>query len=65
MKEKEVDPHLPDDVQLKFRKLILDQFNELTNLSIDILNTIDQGNVVVNEMWLERMEQIREVLNGS
>lgn len=56
-KEREADQYLSLDAQQRLRKVIMDQFNELTLLAIDIVESLESGSVV-NELWIEKMEEI-------
>ncbi len=59
----EVDPHLPDQLGRKLRKVILDQVNDLTETLVDLLKTVADDRIVVNEYWLERrFMEVRELL---
>lgn len=60
-KERDIDAYLPNEVQTKFRKVILDQFNDLTALATDLLESAAQGSIY-NELWLERIEAIHEAV---
>lgn len=63
-KEKDADPWLPDEVQARLRKVILDQFNDLLTLSVDLLNSLERDSIV-NEIWLERLGDIHAAVVGS
>ena len=63
-KEKEADPHLPAEIQAHLRKVILDQFNDLLTLSMDLLDSLERDSIV-NELWLERLEEIHAAVVGS
>lgn len=68
VKEREADRYLPDDVSRKLRKVVLDQFNDLCDLLSDIARSLDSGDVVLNEHYLEKLDAIHEVIvnsNGS
>lgn len=56
-KEREADQYLSLEAQQRLRKVIMDQFNELTLLAIDIVESLESGSVV-NELWIEKMEEI-------
>lgn len=58
---------LPRQAHERVRKAILDQFNDYYAGALDVIQSVDTGTVVVNEIWLERLEQIYEkvVLNGD
>jgi hypothetical protein len=64
LKESEVDKYLPPEVQQRLRKVILDQFNDLSALATDLLDSLERDSVV-NELWLERIEQIHAAVVGE
>lgn len=63
-KEKEADPWLPAPAQVHLRKVILDQFNDLLALSVDLLDSLEADSVV-NELWLERLTEIHAAVVGA
>lgn len=66
IKERDCDGHLPRDASAKLRKVVLDQFNELADFAIDVCNSLDTGDVVLNEVWLGKLDEIHQVVvNGS
>jgi hypothetical protein len=62
VKERECDRHLPREAQLKLRKVILDQFNEFYDLLTDIANSLDDGDVVLNETYLAKIDGIHQAV---
>lgn len=63
VKEREADRHLPPEARQKLRKVVLDQFNDLTDLARDLLQSYaDSVPVVMNEVYLERLDQIYDLL---
>jgi hypothetical protein len=64
VKEKEVDQYLPAEVRLRLRKAILDQLNEFHSMVIDVMRSLDNGEVVLNELYLEKIDQLHEVVVG-
>ncbi len=56
-KESECDEHLPDNASYRLRKVVLDQINELHDLCIDVIESIDTDNVMLNEYWLKKIEE--------
>ena len=58
VKEREVDQYLPPQVRAKLRKVILDQLNDLYQMALDVTATLEEGDVVVNELWLEKIDAI-------
>lgn len=60
VKEREVDRYLPEETQRMLRKVLIDAFNDLANVCLDVFESFEPtaGTVVVNEMWLERLDAI-------
>lgn len=56
LKERECDSFLPRDVSSKLRKTILDQMNEFYDLCVDVMRSLDTGEVTVNELYIQRLE---------
>lgn len=56
-KERECDQYLPRDVQVRFRKIVLDQLNEFADLSADMMRSLDNGEQTLNELYFDRLEQ--------
>ena len=66
MKEKECDRHLPKDASQKMRKVVLDQVNDLVDFAMDLCNSLDNGEVVLNEDYLKKLDEIHVIMvNGS
>lgn len=64
IKEKEVDQYLPPEVKARLRKAILDQMNDFHSLVVDVMRSFDTGEVVLNELYLEKIDQLYEVVVG-
>ena len=62
VKERECDTHLPRDASQKLRKVVLDQMNEFHDLVNDILDSVDHGDVVLNEEWLRKLDEMHQAL---
>lgn len=60
LKERECDPYLPPDVSAKLRKVILDQLNDFYDLCADVMRSLDTGEVVLNQVYLEKLDAIHE-----
>ena len=60
LKERELDSYLPEHVRQKYRKAILDTINEFTDAVFDVIGSLDDGTVVLNDIWLEKIRQIHE-----
>lgn len=68
IKERECDPHLPREARAKLRKVVLDQFNEFYDVTMDIMQSLDPDDrVVLNELWLRKLDEIHKavVANGK
>lgn len=61
-KEREVDRHLPPPVQAKLRKVVLDQFNEFFELIHDVAGSLDNGEVVLNEEYLGKIDEMHDAI---
>ncbi len=56
-KEEEIDDFIDEDISQELRKLILDLFNDVANIAIEL---IDESSVI-NEIFLDRID---EIVNG-
>lgn len=65
VKERECDQHLPKDAQQRLRKVILDQINDLCDIMHDVAASLDTGEVTLNEVYLDRIDQIHQALIGE
>lgn len=62
VKEREADPHLPLEVRTALRKVILDQINDYHSFVVDVLRSLDTGEIIVNELYLQKMDELhREI----
>lgn len=59
VKEREADFLLPDDVQRKLRKVIIDQLNDFCALATDIVESASRG-IVFNELYLKKIDEIHD-----
>lgn len=67
VKEREVDPLLPDgrcgdEAADKLRKVVLDQVNELVNFVVDVLDSFDTGEVMLNQDYLRKIDELHREL---
>lgn len=61
-----VDRELDRNAKERVRKVVLDQINDFYNASLDVMQSMDSGTVVVNEVWLEKIDALYEaVVNGN
>lgn len=44
------------------RKAILDEFNDFYEIALDLINSVDDGTVVINQEYLERIDDIYDLL---
>ena len=67
MKEREIDPYLPKEASGRLRQMVLQQINDLHDMTLDILRSFDDGSVVLNELYLQKLDELHEavVKNGS
>lgn len=64
-KEREIDPHLGDsDAGDRLRKLILDQLNDLYELSRDVVSSLEGDDVVFNEVYLRKLDEIHDLVQS-
>lgn len=64
-KEQNVDCLLPDDQAAReatrvLRKAVLDQFNGFYEVCLDVMDSLDTGEVVLNEDYLRKIDRIHE-----
>ncbi len=65
-KEQEIDRFIPMDESMKLRKVILDQVNSFADLATDLINSLsDNSDVVLNDLWLEKLDDIYEAVVGK
>jgi hypothetical protein len=62
VKEREADRHLPPEARQKLRKVVLDQFNDLHDLCIDLVRSLDTGQVALNEEYLHRLDDLFDAI---
>lgn len=62
VKERDCDRHLPEQASLRLRKVILDQLNEMYSMMIDVADSLDTGEVVLNEEYLGKIDRMVEEL---
>lgn len=67
VKERECDSRLSPDQSSKLRKVVLDQLNEFYDIVVDIMRSLDTGDVVLNDVYLGKIDEMhtRLVGNGS
>jgi hypothetical protein len=62
VKERECDKHLPPEARAKLRKVILDQMNDFYDICCDVMRSLDRGDTILNEKYLEKLNEIHYVV---
>ena len=57
-KERECDYYLPSSVKQDLRKLVLDQINDFYELTLDLVNSLDNDSVTLNDAYLAKIDEI-------
>lgn len=65
VKERECDRDLSAQASQKLRKVVLDQFNDLYDITIDLMSSLDRGEVVLNEEYLDRIDAIYSAVTAN
>lgn len=63
-KETLCDPHMSEEDSDRFREVVLDQVNDFKSLFMTLLESFDGSDVTLNEVWLERLEEMYEVIQS-
>lgn len=64
VKERECDEYLSPEAKKKLRKVILDQMNDLTDVALDIMKSLDNSSgAVLNEVWLDKLNELHEAIS--
>jgi hypothetical protein len=61
-KERECDSFLSREASQKLRKVILDQFNDLVDFAMDVCDSLDTGEVVLNDQYLQKLDEVHDYL---
>lgn len=62
VKERECDEYLPTPARSKLRKVVLDQFNEFHDLTMDMMRSLDNGEVALNEHYMRKLDEVHEAM---
>jgi len=57
-KENECDTYLPENTKARLRKVILDQINDLANLSSTLMKSVNNDSVHLNSIYLDKISHI-------
>jgi hypothetical protein len=64
-KEQECDRYLPPEQSAKLRKVVLDQVNNLSDMVVDLMGSLqDNSGVVLNEYYLQRLDDLHEMVSS-
>lgn len=63
-KDLEVDPHIPQEIRVQLRKVVLDQLNDLYDFSLDLIRSVESGEVTINEEYVERLNAALDRVEG-
>ena len=61
-KERDLDEYLPPEVSQSYRKTVLDSVNDFHNFVTDILRSLDDETVTLNEHYLKKIDEIYDLL---
>lgn len=68
-KDENCNPYLPNDANVGLRKTVLDQINDLYDFTLDILRSVDSGDVIINEEYVRRLDvalnRMEGIVNGD
>jgi hypothetical protein len=64
VKEREIDQYLPEDVRQRFRKIVLDQFNDMYDACLDVTRSQLGDQVILNELYKRKIDRIAEDINS-
>lgn len=65
-KEQECDQYLPREQSVKLRKVVLDQINNLSDMVVDLMGSLqDNSGVILNEFYLQRLDEVHEMVSSS
>jgi hypothetical protein len=62
VKEREVDQYLPVEAQRRLRKVVLDALNDYHEMVVDVMGSLDSGEVVLNQDYLDKIDAIHDKL---
>lgn len=69
LKERECDPQLTKASSDALRKVVLDQFNDFYEMCVDVMKSLDTGEVGLNEIYMDRLvaklDDIHEYVKGG
>lgn len=64
-KEEFCDPHISQEEASEIRKVILDQINDYYDLCVDLLRSVQPEGLIMNQDYLEKLDEIHQALLGG
>lgn len=64
-KERECDAHLPAMASTKLRKVVLDQLNDFYDMCRDVMDSLDTGEVTLNDEYLAKLDEVHAAVMDS
>lgn len=64
-KERDLDGYVPAEAGAAFRKTVLDSVNDFHNFILDILRSLDDGSVQLNDIYLKKIDEMYELLSNG
>lgn len=61
-KERECDKDLTAMASQKLRKVVLDQLNDFYEMCRDVMDSLDTGDVTLNDQYLEKIDELHATL---
>lgn len=65
VKERQADRHLPPAVAGALRQAVLDELNNFADFATDLVRALETDEVVVNEHYLEKIDEIHDIVVGN
>lgn len=62
VKERECDQHLPPEASHKLRKVVLDQLNDYHDLCVDVMRSLDTGDMQLNAHYMDKLDSIHQLV---
>lgn len=64
-KEDLADPYMSQEDSAELRKVVLDVLNDYYDLCSDLLKSVQPDGMVMNETWLDKIDDIHEAVIGG
>jgi hypothetical protein len=60
--EREIYDKLTETERKKLRKVVIDVLNDYQGMTLDIMESLDTGDVILNERWLDKIDEIHRTI---